>query len=162
AADGGVLGRDRAGLIDGRARIGGGGRGTRGAPRESGARAGAGGGAARGGAPVERAARRGGPGRGAGSPARGPRRARRAGGGPREGGVVAEVKVRGGAGLGGTDRAELAQVAQERVVSGPPVDLTLDALPEVVGVDERDIEPRLAPVAVELAEVGVGELVVAA
>src|SRR5690606_19499781 len=56
----------------------------------------------------------------------------------------------------------LAQDGEHLALAGPAVDLALDALPEVVGVDAGDGQAGLAQVAGQLAEVGAGGVVVVA
>jgi hypothetical protein len=57
---------------------------------------------------------------------------------------------------------ELPKRRHHLLGAAPAVDLALDALPEVVGVDDGNVQPTLAHVADELAEVRVGQTVVAA
>src|SRR5690606_6785775 len=66
------------------------------------------------------------------------------------------------AGLVRADGAELAQDGEHLALAGPAVDLALDALPKVVGVDAGDGQAGLAQVAGQLAEVGAGGVVVVA
>ena len=74
---------------------------------------------------------------------------------PEDGRAERAVVDRDG-GLGRADAPELSHGGEQVALVRPAVDLALDALPEVVGVDARDGEARLAQVACQLAEVACG------